>query len=63
MRPFWIGTKIQMPPVNHSFAGATKNPEEKGVMTFYHPPRAHDDQLLAFALAVYAAKDRGTEPS
>jgi hypothetical protein len=40
----------------------TENPEEKGVMTFYHPSGAHDDQLWALALAVYAAKESGTEP-
>jgi len=38
------------------------SPEEKGVMTFYHPQRAHDDQLWALALAVYAAKERGPKP-
>jgi hypothetical protein len=34
----------------------TEKPEEKGVMTFYHPPGTHDDQLWALALALYAAK-------
>jgi phage FluMu gp28-like protein len=40
----------------------TESPEEKGVMTFYHPSGAHDDQLWALALAVYAAKEKGPEP-
>jgi hypothetical protein len=37
--------------------------EERGVMTFYHPSGSHDDQLWALALAVYAAKEKGPEPS
>jgi len=40
----------------------TQRPEEKGTMTFYHPPNAHDDQLWALALATYAAKEKETEP-
>jgi len=40
----------------------TQKPEEKGTMTFYHPPGAHDDQLWALALAAYAAKQKETEP-
>ena len=39
----------------------TEMPEEKGVMTFYHPKGTHDDQLWALALAVYAAKEAGPE--
>ena len=39
----------------------TETPEEKGVMTFYHPKGTHDDQLWALALAVYAAKEAGPE--
>jgi phage FluMu gp28-like protein len=38
-------------------AKLTEVPEEKGVMTFYHPPGTHDDQLWALALAVYAARE------
>ena len=38
-----------------------ENPEEKGVMTFYHPPGTHDDQLWALALAVYASKEKEPE--
>lgn len=41
----------------------TEKPEEKGIMTFYHPPGTHDDQLWALALAVYAAKELAPEPS
>ncbi|MEM3765647.1 MAG: hypothetical protein QXU46_01315 [Candidatus Bathyarchaeia archaeon] len=33
----------------------TEKSEEKGYMTFYHPPGTHDDQLWALALAVYAS--------
>jgi len=40
----------------------TERPEEKGVMTFYHPSGTHDDQLWALALAVYAAKEKEPEP-
>jgi len=40
----------------------TEKPEEKGIMTFYHPPGTHDDQLWALALAVYAAKEKEPEP-
>jgi len=40
----------------------TQKPEEKGTMTFYHPQGTHDDQLWALALAVYAAKEKETEP-
>ena len=40
----------------------TESPEEKGVMTFYHPQGTHDDQLWALALAVYAAKEKEPEP-
>lgn len=40
-----------------------ESPEERGVMTFYHPSGAHDDQLWALALAVYAAKEKGPKPS
>ncbi|MEM2130098.1 MAG: hypothetical protein QXZ70_05825 [Candidatus Bathyarchaeia archaeon] len=40
----------------------TESPEEKGIMTFYHPPGTHDDQLWALALAVYAAKENEPEP-
>jgi hypothetical protein len=40
----------------------TEKPEEKGVMTFYHPPGTHDDQLWSLALAVYAAKEKEPEP-
>ena len=36
----------------------TEKLEEKGVMTFYHPPSTHDDQLWALTLAVYAAKEK-----
>jgi len=43
-------------------AKPTEKPEEKGVMTFYHPPGTHDDQLWALALAVYAAKEKEPEP-
>ena len=39
-----------------------ENPEERGVMTFYHPSGTHDDQLWALALAVYAAKEKEPEP-
>jgi phage FluMu gp28-like protein len=39
-----------------------ENPEEKGVMTFYHPPGTHDDQLWALALAVYATKEKEPKP-
>jgi phage FluMu gp28-like protein len=39
----------------------TERPEEKGIMTFYHPPGTHDDQLWALALAVYAAKEKAPE--
>lgn len=39
-----------------------EKPEEKGTMTFYHPPGSHDDQLWALALAVYAAKEKEPEP-
>jgi phage FluMu gp28-like protein len=38
-----------------------ENQEEKNVMTFHHPPGAHDDQLWALALAVYAAKEKEPE--
>lgn len=44
-------------------AKPTEKPEEKGVMTFYHPPGTHDDQLWALALAVYAAKEKEPEPT
>jgi phage FluMu gp28-like protein len=40
----------------------TEKPEEKGTITFHHPPGTHDDQLWALALAVYAAKEKETEP-
>jgi len=40
----------------------TERPQEKGTMTFYHPPGTHDDQLWALALAMYAAKEKETEP-
>ena len=40
----------------------TESPEEKGVMTFYHPQGTHDDQLWALALAAYAAKEKESEP-
>jgi len=43
-------------------AKPTEKPEEKGVMTFYHPPGTHDDQLWALALAAYAAKEKEPEP-
>jgi phage FluMu gp28-like protein len=43
-------------------AKPTEKPEEKGIMTFYHPPGTHDDQLWALALAVYAAKEKEPEP-
>jgi len=43
-------------------AKPTEKPEEKGLMTFYHPPGTHDDQLWALALAVYAAKEKEPEP-
>lgn len=43
-------------------AKPTEKPEEKGIMTFYHPPGTHDDQLWALALAVYAAKETAPEP-
>ncbi len=43
-------------------AKPTEKPEEKGVMTFYHPPGTHDDQLWALALAVYVAKEKQPEP-
>jgi len=43
-------------------AKPTEAPEEKGVITFYHPPGSHDDQLWALALAVYAAKEREPKP-
>jgi len=39
----------------------TEKPEEKGTMTFYHPPGTHDDQLWALALATYATKEKETE--
>jgi len=39
-----------------------ESPEEKGVMTFYHPSGTHDDQLWALALAVYASKEKEHEP-
>jgi len=40
----------------------TEKPQEKGTMTFYHPPGTHDDQLWSLALAMYAAKEKETEP-
>jgi len=40
-----------------------ESPEEKGMMTFYHPSGSHDDQLWALALAVFAAKEKEPEPS
>jgi len=43
-------------------AKPTQKPEEKGTMTFYHPPGTHDDQLWALALATYATKEKETEP-
>ena len=43
-------------------AKPTEMAEEKGYMTFYHPPGNHDDQLWALALAVYAAKETEIEP-
>jgi len=43
-------------------AKPTEKPEEKGVMTFYHPPGTHDDQLWALTLAVYAAREKEPEP-
>jgi len=43
-------------------AKPTEKPEEKGIMTFYHPPGTHDDQLWALALAVYARKEKEPEP-
>jgi phage FluMu gp28-like protein len=39
----------------------TEVPEEKGLMTFYHPPGTHDDQLWALALAVFAAKGKESD--
>jgi phage FluMu gp28-like protein len=42
-------------------AKPSESPEEKGVMTFYHPPGTHDDQLWALALAVYASKEEEPE--
>jgi len=44
-------------------AKPTEKPEEKGIMTFYHPPGTHDDQLWALALAVYATKEKEPEPT
>jgi len=43
-------------------AKPTETPEEKGIMKFYHPPDAHDDQLWALALAVYATKGKEQRP-
>jgi len=43
-------------------AKPSESPEEKGIMTFYHPPGTHDDQLWALALAVYASKEEEPEP-
>jgi len=43
-------------------AKPTESSEEKGIMTFYHPPGTHDDQLWALALAVYAAKEGEQKP-
>jgi phage FluMu gp28-like protein len=43
-------------------AKPTEKPEEKGIMTFYHPSGTHDDQLWALALALYAAKEKESEP-
>jgi hypothetical protein len=43
-------------------AKPTEEPEEKGIMTFYHPPGTHDDQLWALALATYATKEKEPEP-
>jgi len=43
-------------------AKPTEKPEEKGIMTFYHPLGTHDDQLWSLALAVYAAKEKEPEP-
>jgi len=43
-------------------AKPTEKPEEKGIMTFHHPPGTHDDQLWALALAVYARKEKEPEP-
>jgi phage FluMu gp28-like protein len=43
-------------------AKPSESPEEKGIMTFYHPPGTHDDQLWALALAVYASKEEEQEP-
>jgi len=40
----------------------TERPQEKGTITFYHPLGTHDDQLWALALALYAAKEKETEP-
>jgi phage FluMu gp28-like protein len=43
-------------------AKPTEKPAEKGIMTFYHPPGTHDDQLWALALAAYAEKEKEPEP-
>lgn len=43
-------------------AKPTEKPEEKGIMTFYHPSGTHDDQLWSLALAAYAAKEKEPEP-
>lgn len=48
-------TQINEQQYRFGKAKPTEKAEEKGYMTFYHPPRTHDDQLWALALAVYAA--------
>lgn len=48
-------TQINEQQYRFGKAKPTEKAEEKGYMTFYHPPGTHDDQLWALALAVYAA--------
>ena len=37
--------------------------DKSGQITFSHPARGHDDQLVALALAVYASHSTATRPS
>jgi phage FluMu gp28-like protein len=55
-------TQINEQQYSFGRAKPTEMAEEKGYMTFYHPPGSHDDQLWALALAVYAAKETEPEP-
>jgi len=55
-------TQINEQQYRFGIAKTTAKPEERGIMTFYHPPGTHDDQIWALALAVYAAKEKEPEP-